>query len=141
MTLFQSCNKKAFALTFLALSLMFPTTSKAESPASGNGGIELIGLVAISTPFLTPLLPELFIEEKYEYSYWTSFSYGIASAIAMGVAADKISKQYTGEAFFSGLLIGNYLGYVASKHLKSDNLSLTVNINRRTQSISLAYRF
>ncbi len=139
MTLFKYL--KTMTLTLLLLSLTVPTTVSALSPTPDDGSGQQILFAALATTFITPHIPKLFIEKNYKYDYWTSFSYGIGSAIVMGVAADKFSTKHTGEAFFSGLLIGNYLGYMTSKQLKNNDISLSILLNRQTQGVGFTYQF
>ena len=137
----QFKHLKSVMLTLLLLSLAIPENSNAGEPQPNDGLDKLIVLTALATPFITPHIPKLFIENNYEYDYWTSFSYGIGSAILMGVTADKFSTKHTGEAFFSGLLIGNYIGYITSKQLKENNISLTILLNRQAQGVGFTYQF
>ena len=130
---------------------MFSPQSNAECVGCG---VDLLIFPAIfaTTGLATSYVPELFIEEGYEYdyssTYWTGLGMSTATMLATALILDNNSDlKYSDRVDYhlmsglTGLLIGNVIGYYSTKHEKLDNFSIQVDFDKDVSQLNLTYRF
>ncbi|MGL1936064.1 MAG: hypothetical protein OCD01_13635 [Fibrobacterales bacterium] len=129
--------------SFLLLISLFATSPQAECVGCG---VELLYLpIAFSVVSgVTSAVPMVFQEDNEDYSYLRTYALGFSGSIAGVFIGFSTTDYYPKTAVFdellggfSGLLLGNALGYYTSKSTKVPSISLRMNPSGSKGSITV----
>ena len=133
----KATTKYIFILSTLLLSI---TPNKANAECVGCHLFLIINPAIYATLDLaTAYVPEFFIEDDYEYSYWWTYGIGLTTASTFMLTADSLDDSFNRGLI--GLAVGNAIGYYTSKQLKSDNLSFNFTLEPNSLGANFTYRF